>query len=92
MTNEELEKALEAEKASHKETRQRLRAAKDVQLVAEIRAGAMRLEAVRHRNFDGSEGNITFAMIYDNDLMAHMGEQAAKLFASFVTDNLEGRK
>jgi hypothetical protein len=86
---DELNAQLGKERAEHRETRKKLRAAKAVQLVAEMRAGPMRLEAVRHRNFDGTEGKITFSMVFDNDIMAHMGESAAQLFSRFVTDTLE---
>lgn len=55
---------------------------KGMRLVAEMRAGPMRLEAVSR------EGKITFTMCFDNDVMAHMGESAARLFADFVNENL----
>lgn len=54
-------------------------------VVAEMRAGPMRLEAVDF------EGKVTFTMCYDNDVMAHMGEEAARLFSTFVTDTMERR-
>lgn len=85
---DELGAQLGAERAAHRETRKKLRAAKAVQLVAEMRSGPLRIEAVRHRNFDGTEGKITFAMVFDTDLMAHMGEESAKCFADFVNRTL----
>ena len=69
--------------------RTRERAIKDtankIHLVAEIRAGPMRVEAAEY------EGKITFTMCFDNDVMAHMGENAAKMFTDFVRDTLERR-
>ena len=63
--------------------------AEPIQLVAEIRAGPLRIEAARYRTKAGDPGNITFTMVYDNDLMGCMGENSAKLFANFVNDTLE---
>jgi len=49
-------------------------------LVKELRAGPLRLEAVEF------EGKLTYTMCFDNDVMAHMGEEAAKAFCRFVED------
>ena len=52
-----------------------------MKLVKEVRAGPLRLEAVEF------EGSLTYTMCFDNDVMAHMGASAARLFADFVLGN-----
>jgi hypothetical protein len=53
-----------------------------IKLVTATIVGPIRMEAVE------VGGKVTFSMVYDNDLMAHMGEDAAKFFCDFVRRTL----
>ena len=59
-----------------------------------IVAGAFKIAAYRLRDPETMEwGALQFHMTYDNTVMAVMGEEAAKLFASFVEDSTsEGKE
>ena len=55
---------------------------------AVIRAGVMKVAAYRVRDPETGEFSpLQFHMTYDNTIIAMMGEEAAKLFATFVSQN-----
>lgn len=57
-----------------------------------ISAGALKLAAYTVRDPEtGEHGPLQFHMTWDNTVMAVMGEEAAKLFAKFITDTVTAR-
>lgn len=55
---------------------------------AALIAGPLKLAAYRVKDPETGEfGKLQYHMTYDNTVMAVMSEEAAKLFAKFVTDN-----
>lgn len=61
-----------------------------VRQVSLIRSGGLKLAAYRLKDLETGEfSKLQFHATWDNTVMAVMGEEAAKLFASFVTMTLE---
>ena len=60
-----------------------------VQRLGRIEAGAMKIAAYRVRDPETDEwGSAQFHLTYDNTVLGVMGEQAARLFVTFVTTTL----
>lgn len=61
-------------------------------MIADGPFSQLKLAAYRVRDPETGEWSpLQFHMIYDNTVMAVMGEEGAKLFARFVTQTLEGQ-
>lgn len=61
-------------------------------MIADGTFAQLKIAAYRVRDLDTGEFSpLQFHMTYNNMVMAVMEEQAAKLFARFVTSTLEGR-